>query len=119
MKIYENLIMLDASYKLGAKDVRFTGGELYPRFKGGRVYTSDPEIIKAMDNHPLMGKEFVEIKQVKKKEEPKLKEVSGINTVQKASDYLRENHEAKAHDVNNKEKVVAFAKKEGIVFPEL
>ena len=106
--------------------VDFIGGSSAPVKVKGKFMTGDPDLQKALDQHPLNGKTFRMIKESKPEviAPVDIKEgftaVRGIRTFQDAKEWLaNELEDISIETLNNKEKILMCAEANKINFTDL
>lgn len=140
-KVYRSLVYKDLDTYIvidGVKTlIQFRGGSLQPPINGIYV-TQDPKVIKAMDSDRGNGTSFIciasegeegpeeDVKAEVKKEkpqvfdQPQMKQVPGIFTIQDVKEYLLKNIDGlKPVQMPNAKSVENMAAKHGLVFPDL
>lgn len=134
-KTYQNLISPLFSTTVFVdgerRDVRFvTGGKVQPRRVNGKFRTSDPELIKVLDESPYYGKKWVcinstepvkeeqegEAEETKVPEEEVIKNIEGPTSAKQMREYLNKKLGVPYSKLPNKDAALRVAKEMNLNF---
>jgi len=150
-KTYRNLISQDYGITLDVKGsrihVNFSGGRRFPVVTYGKYTTDNPDIIEALENHHLYGKDWVLDGFIPEKQKPEIKLIEPIQpilesepvsrilkdvvtthnarvvlepkNVQQAKDWLNRNENVPFNKMKNRDEVFSIAKEKNIDFANI
>lgn len=116
------------------RKIEFTGGidQRENGFIGGKYYTTDPDEIKILENHPHFGSEIVLFRDVieydnnpnltndSEVKEESAKIVEEVTTMAEASAWLKKNFDDVSYkEVSNAKAIKNFIKENNVSFPKL
>jgi hypothetical protein len=98
------------------RNIRFAGGKAYPKRSYGKFSTSDPDLIKALEESRGFGKDWICISSTEQPETPETtkeesgeKEITEPKTVREAKDYLNKHFEIPYTQLQNRDAVMKVA----------